>query len=99
MLLNIRLIFKTFFNTFSNPGFDFSCAILYAINHTAHTPLAEIATEAPFCCERIVNRLLAKTADDRFATAGDLLEALKACRAELIDAAPRVEAYDTPQEP
>jgi len=78
---------------------DSISAILYAINHNAHTPLAEIAPEAPSCCERIVNRLLAKTADDRFATAGDLLEALTVCRADLIDAAPRIETPNTPPEP
>ena len=71
---------------------DSITAIMYAINHNDHTPLTENAPEAPACCEEIINRLLAKMADDRFASAGELLEAIKSCRASLEEATPRIDA-------
>jgi serine/threonine-protein kinase len=67
-------------------------AIMYAINHNDHIPLAESTPDGPECCSAIINRLLAKQADDRFSNAGELLEAIKACRASLDEAAPRIDA-------
>ena len=66
--------------------------IMYAINHNDHTPLSESAPDSPGCCIEIIDRLLAKKADDRFASAADLLEALRHCRADLDEAAPPVDA-------
>lgn len=67
-------------------------AIMYAINHNDHIPLAESAPDGPECCSAIINRLLAKQADDRFSNAGELLLAIKACRTSLDEAAPRIDA-------
>lgn len=66
-------------------------AIMYAINHNDHIPLSESAPESPTCCNGIIDRLLAKKSEDRFAGAADLLEAIKGCRADLDEAIPRVD--------
>ena len=66
-------------------------AIMYAINNNDHIALAESAPGSPECCSAIIDRLLTKKADDRYPSAGELLEAIKACRASLDEAAPRID--------
>lgn len=62
---------------------DTITAIMYAITSNAHTPLSEVASDIPSCCELIVNKLLAKKVTKRYGTADKLLKALEACMAEL----------------
>jgi serine/threonine-protein kinase len=58
---------------------DSMSAILYAISHHAHTPLARVASDIPACVKPIVNRLLAKRTTKRFASAEKALEEINAC--------------------
>jgi serine/threonine-protein kinase len=54
-------------------------AVLYAISHNAHTPLSKAASGIPACVTAIVNRLLAKRAAKRFASAAKALKDINAC--------------------
>lgn len=58
---------------------DSVSAILYAISHHAHTPLARVASDIPACVKSIVNRLLAKRTTKRFASAEKTAEEINAC--------------------
>ena len=58
---------------------DSMSAILYAISHHAHTPLARVASDIPACVKSIVNRLLAKRTTKRFASAEKALQEINAC--------------------
>jgi serine/threonine protein kinase len=58
---------------------DSMSAILYAISHNAHAPLARVASEIPACVKSIVNRMLAKQMTKRFATAQKALQEINAC--------------------
>ncbi|MBT8339739.1 MAG: serine/threonine protein kinase, partial [Desulfatitalea sp.] len=62
---------------------DSISTILYAINHNAHTPIAEHRTGVPPCCETIVNKLLAKKPARRYKSADEALKAIRACLTEL----------------
>jgi CHASE2 domain-containing sensor protein/predicted Ser/Thr protein kinase len=44
-----------------------------------HTPIRVVRPELPECIERIIDRALAKNADDRYATCGELGLALREC--------------------
>ena len=58
---------------------DSMSAMLYAISHNAHTPLARVASDIPACVKSIVNRLLVKRATKRFASAEKALQEINAC--------------------
>ncbi len=58
---------------------DSMSAILYAISHHAHTPLARVASDIPACVKSVINRLLAKRTTKRFASAEKGLEEINAC--------------------
>jgi serine/threonine-protein kinase len=58
---------------------DSLSAVLYAISNYAHTPLAQVASGIPDCVEAIVNRLLAKRATQRYASAAKACQDINAC--------------------
>jgi serine/threonine-protein kinase len=58
---------------------DSMSAILYAISHNAHTPLARVASDIPACVKSTVNRLLAKRTTKRFASAEKASQEINAC--------------------
>ena len=62
---------------------DSLTAVLYAISHNAHTPLSRAASGIPACVTAIVNRLLAKRAAKRFASAADASKEISACMARI----------------
>jgi serine/threonine-protein kinase len=62
---------------------DSLTAVLYAISHNAHTPLSKAASGIPACVTAVVNRLLAKRAAKRFASAAKASKDIKACMARI----------------
>lgn len=62
---------------------DSLTAILYAISHHAHTPISRTASGTPACVKAIVNRLLAKRATRRFASAAKASKEINACMARI----------------
>jgi serine/threonine-protein kinase len=58
---------------------DSMSAILYAISHNAHTPLARAAPDVPACVKSIVNQLLAKQTTKRYAAAEKAFQEISAC--------------------
>jgi Tol biopolymer transport system component len=57
-------------------------AIALAVSHSAPDPLTAVRTGVPQDLERVVNRALAKNADDRYQTAADLLSELRRLQRE-----------------
>jgi serine/threonine-protein kinase len=62
---------------------DSITAILYAITHSAYTPLSEAAGKVPPDCVAIVDKLLKKSLTKRFASATQVIKAVEACRNKL----------------
>lgn len=58
---------------------DSMSAILYAITHNAHKPLAKVADDIPACVKTLVNRLLAKHKTKRFDSAASTAKAIADC--------------------
>jgi serine/threonine-protein kinase len=54
-------------------------AIMWAISHSKHPPLAQVASDTPACVQAIVNRLLAKRMTKRFDSAEKALTEIQAC--------------------
>ena len=63
-------------------------AIIHAVTHSAHPPLAELKQDIPPCCQAIVDQLLAKEPHQRFDSAAQLSKAIETCMAELSDSSP-----------
>lgn len=59
---------------------DYGAAVLYAVVHEPHTPVRDLNPEVPETVAALIDRCLAKKADDRFQTADELREALETCR-------------------
>ena len=59
-------------------------ATLYAITHSAHPPICEVAPEIPACCAQLVDRLLAKGVTRRFQSATQAAKAIESCRAQVV---------------
>ena len=59
---------------------DTLTALAFAIAQTPHAPLLSLVTDLPPCCEAIVNKLLAKKASNRYASAAQVTSAIEACR-------------------
>jgi serine/threonine-protein kinase len=53
---------------------------MYAIANGTYTPLNEVKTNAPACCEEIIDKLLAKGVSKRFQTAAQVVRQLDECR-------------------
>ena len=62
---------------------DSMSAVLYAISHNAHTPLAQVAPGLPACVKAIINRLLAKRTTKRYASAAKAKADIEACMEKL----------------
>jgi len=54
--------------------------LMYAIAKAPYKPLVEIVPDLPPCCVAIVNKLLNKAVSRRYASAKQVLEALRECR-------------------
>ena len=54
--------------------------LMYAIAKSPFKPLVEIVPDLPPCCVSIVNKLLNKSVSRRYASAKQVLEALRECR-------------------
>ena len=52
---------------------------MYAISNVEYTPLSEISTRFPACCNEIVEKLLAKGVSKRFRTAGQVVKQINEC--------------------
>ena len=59
---------------------EFDQAVIYAIVNEQHEPLTAVRTGVPKDLERIVDKCLAKEADERYQHVTDLLVDLQACR-------------------
>jgi serine/threonine-protein kinase len=62
---------------------DSITAILYAITHSSYPPLSKAAERTPPTCVAIVDKLLKKGLTKRFASASQVLKAIKICQAKL----------------
>jgi serine/threonine-protein kinase len=54
--------------------------LMYAIANGTYTPLNEVKTKAPACCEEIIDKLLTKGVSKRFQTAAQVAKQLDECR-------------------
>jgi serine/threonine protein kinase len=75
---------------------DFDQAIVYSIMNEPPEPLTAVRTGVPKELERIVNKCLAKKAEERYRHADELLGDLQAVRKELEPQASRVSAQPAP---
>ena len=57
--------------------------MMYAISNANYTPLKKVVADIPDCCSRIVNKLLRKDPDKRSASAEEVAQKLRQCRASL----------------
>ena len=71
---------------------EFDQAVVFSIMNEAAEPLTALRTGVPKELERIVNKCLAKKADERYQGAADLLVDLQALKRELEPQASRVVA-------
>jgi serine/threonine-protein kinase len=62
---------------------DSMTALMYKIANDPHTPLSTIRPDLPQAVERIVDRALAKSPEDRFQTATEMAVALRAAQGAL----------------
>jgi eukaryotic-like serine/threonine-protein kinase len=69
------------------PPFTGDSPLAIAVQHVKSepTPLAELRPDVPLGLAKIVHRLLAKDPADRFASAGEVLRAIRALRGEVSD--------------
>jgi CHASE2 domain-containing sensor protein len=58
---------------------DSMSAVMYAITHSAHRPVAKVAGDVPACVKKLVNKLLAKQKTKRFDSADDASRAIADC--------------------
>ena len=54
-------------------------SLMYKITHVPHENILTIRPDLPPCLSRIINKLLQKEAEKRYATGRDLMDALKNC--------------------
>ncbi|MGH7233605.1 MAG: serine/threonine-protein kinase, partial [Nitrospiraceae bacterium] len=62
---------------------DTISSLLFKIAHERHRSAGRIRPDLPSCCETILDRSLAKDCADRYRTAGELAQALRACLSSL----------------
>ena len=76
-----------FFMLVGRPPFEGDTSLSVAVQHLQKSPpeLADLRPDVPDELAKIVDRLLAKEPDRRFANAGELLKALRALPAEALD--------------
>ena len=71
-------------------------AVIYAIANEQHEPLTALRTGVPKELERIVDKCLAKDAEERYQHVTDLLVDLQACRRALEPGTPKPSSRATP---
>ena len=79
-------------------GGEVDQAVIYSIANEQHEPLTALRTGVPKDLERIVDKCLAKAADERYQHVTDMLVDLQACRRALEPKTSRVATKPAPTE-